>query len=83
MTEKQAIQTILAYGEILDRINDGIVSIEKQMTAGRELYDSLVKLYVEIADKLEAAAKDLEDEKKIQMTLAIAGTIRSIGDKKS
>lgn len=83
MTEKQAIQTILAYGEILDRINDGIVSIEKQMAAGRELYDLLVKMYVEIADKLEAAAKDLEDEKKIQMTLAIAGTIRSIRDKKS
>lgn len=83
MTEKQAIQTILAYGEILDRINDGIVSIEKQMAAGRELYDSLVKMYVEIADKLEAAAKDLEDENNIKMTLAIVGTIRSIGDKKS
>ena len=83
MTEKQAIQTILAYGEILDRINDGIVSIERQMAAGRELYDSLVKMYVEIADKLEAAAKDLEDENNIKMTLAIVGTIRSIGDKKS
>ena len=83
MTEKQAIQTILAYGEILDRINDGIVSIEKQMAAGRELYDSLVKMYVEIADKLEAAAKDLEDENNIKITMAIVGTIRSIGDKKS
>lgn len=83
MTEKQAVQSILAYGEILDRINDGIVSLEKQMAAGRELYDSLVKMYTEIADKLEAAAKDLEDKEKIQTALAIVGTIRSIQDKKN